>query len=579
MKFSDDQKAKIKEYRKCANLKNGFLFFINNFGTIQDRKTEKPIPFKLWPAQVSAVEYILKYILLIILKARQLGLTWLVVHYVVWRAIFNYNELIIIISGDNETYAVEFLDRVKFVFDNLPDRFKPKVMKRNETTLAFGEEVTDKKTGITKIKGLKSVIKSLPPTASAGQSKTVSLLVLDEAALNRYVKKIYAAAAPTLEHAAGRCIVISNPNKDKPGWGWVRDIYTGSMAGLNRFARLFLDPFGVPTRGPNFIQEQLDAGLDEEDRIRMYPLTEEEAISAATGSYFGQVLARHNSFEPGVKGFLLPENADPKCSDGKFEEDQKKGIMTIWEYPYDMQEGWDGIGWSKRYAIGSDVSEGLGGDDSTLYVMDRLTNRVVAKVASNRIDADEWARVTWLVANYYHSNGKPTLSCTERNGAGQTTVKRLYKLGAPQYVKVVPDTEGKGYTKQIGWTQTQQSKHELMGDFKAYLRATDQPIWDGRLIDQCSTFIRHDNGRLGHEDMKNDDDVFGAALALQASYFIGEPPARAGVSEKAVAERKALIDEVGGTTAQAMKERDRIFKSYDTDYEEDDDNGEDESNW
>jgi hypothetical protein len=136
---------------------------------------------------------------------------------------------------------------------------------------------------------------------------------------------------------------------------------------------------------------------------------------------------------------------------------------------------------------------------------------------------------------------------------------------------VIPDTEGKPYSKQIGWTQTQQSKHELMGDFKAYLRHTDALVRDGRLIDQCSTFIRHDNGRLEHEDNKHDDDVFGAALTLQASYFLGEPPARTGISEKAIEERKALIEEVGGTTAQAMVERDRILKQFSPDEEDEDD--------
>lgn len=582
MKITAKQQAEINanivEYGKCAHPVTGFLYFVNNFGTIQDRKTEKPIPFDLWPAQIQAVGLILKCLLLIILKARQLGLTWLVVHYVVWRAIFNFNELIVIVSGDNETYAVEFLDRVKFVFDNLPDWMKPKTLKRNETTLSFGEEIIDEH-GITETKGLNSTIKSLPPTASAGQSKTVSLLVLDEAALNRYVKQIYAAAMPTLEHAGGQCIVISNPNKDKPGWSWVRDIYTGSMSGINKFKRLFLDPFGVPTRGPNFIQEKLDAGLDEEDRIMMYPLTEEEAISAMLGSYFGSVLARHNKYEDGVKGHLIPTDQTPECSQSVFEE-SNKGILTIWELPYDRQKDFDGIGWARRYAIGSDVSEGLGQDMSTAYVMDRLYNdRIVAKMVSNRIDAHEWAKSIYLLANFYNSAGDTSVSCVERNGAGQTTVKQLQNLGAPQYVKMIPDTEGKPYTKQLGFTETQQSKHELMGDFKAYLRHTTEVIRCGTLIDECSTFIRHDNGRLGHEDGKNDDHVFGAALALQCSYYIGEPPKLTGRTAKAIAQREEAIIEIGGSTAKAMREHDELLKKFTPDSEDDDYDDEEEMDW
>jgi hypothetical protein len=297
-----------------------------------------------------------------------------------------------------------------------------------------------------------------------------------------------------------------------------------------------------------------------------------------TGSYFGKTLARHNEFVPGTKGYLVPENEEWDCKYSNFEED-KNGIVTIWELPYDQQEGWDGIGWAKRYAIGSDVAEGLGNEFSSQYVIDRLYNRMVAKIRSNRLDANEWAKLTWLLSNMYHSSGKPALSCTERNGAGQTTVKDLQKLKAPQYTKMVAGTEGKPFQKQIGWTQTQQSKHELMGDLKTYLKDTDQPIPDGNLINECSTFIKHDNGRLGHEDGKTDDDVFGFALTLQASYFQGEAPQRTGITEKAIEEREKQIEEANGTSAQAMREIDQIFKRYESDSDDDDDDDEEGMDW
>ena len=81
---------------------------------------------------------------------------------------FNYNELIVIVSGDNEDFAVEFLDRVKFIFDALPVWMKPQVLKRNETTLQFGVETTDKKTGETTVTGLNSSIKSLSLRPDSG---------------------------------------------------------------------------------------------------------------------------------------------------------------------------------------------------------------------------------------------------------------------------------------------------------------------------------------------------------------------------------------------------------------------------
>jgi hypothetical protein len=528
-------------------------FFIDTFCTIQDRTGSKPIKFKLWEGQRESLPKILFQKLLIILKARQLGLTWLVCAYVVWRAIFSYNELIVIVSGSDEAYGVEFLDRCKFIFDNLPDWMKPQVYKRNEKELSFGIEVKDPKTGITKIEGLNSTIKAMAPTPSAGQSKTVSCLILDEAALNRYIKSIFQAALPTLEHAAGQLIIISNANKDKPGWSFVREIYTSSMSGLNRFVRIFLDWRCVPGRGDDFLDRKRMEGMDDDDISIMYPSTEEEAISALHGTYFKGALARHSTFETGTVGTLLiSDDGDSNVEVIGFEVGS--GPFTIWELPYHEKEGWsqEPIEWANRYAIGSDISEGLGLTNSTAYVMDRKTERLVAKLVSNKVDAYDWAGMLYALSYFYNSNGQAAMICAERTGAGQTTVKRLIKLNANQYVKEIPDTSGKSMTKQYGWSETEQAKHLLMGDFKSYLRYTASNVPCATLVNECSTFVRHDTGRLKHEEGHEDDHVFGAALTYQANIFVGKPAEIVGEHIRTQKMRVERAKEMGGISAVAM---------------------------
>ena len=551
-----DEKKNAADYARSAL---DIVYFICTFCFIQDRKTMRPLRFKLWEGQKASLPKIITEKLLIILKARQLGLTWLVCAYVVWRAIFHFNELIIIVSGSDEDYGVEFLARCKFIFDNLPDWMKPQVYKRNEKELCFGNEVKDPKTGITKIEGLNSTIKALAPTPSAGQSKTCSLLILDEAALNRYVKNIFQAAEPTLEHADGQLIVISNANKDKPGWPWVRDIYTNSMAGLNAFCRIFLDWRCVPGRGPDFLDQKRAAGMDEEDISIMYPSTEAEAISAMHGTYFRKCLERHNVFQAGTKGFLnIMDSGGNEPSDIEVRdfEESPEGIYTIWDFPYHMQEDWDGREWADRYAIGADVSEGLGHTSSTAYVMDRSTEKLVAKVKTNKVDAHDFAGILYGLAIFYNSNGELAMNCPERTGAGQTTVKRLVKLGAPQYVKEIPDTAGKPYTKQYGWSESQQAKHELMGDFKSYLRYTEEKVPCAELINQCATYVRHESGKLGHEDGHEDDLVYGAALAYQSSIFVGTKARIVGEEKRLKKAREEKAKEMGGMHMAAMRDLD-----------------------
>lgn len=560
--ISEEQRKNTADYMRCAS---DFPYFVDEFCTIQDRKTEDPISFKLWESQKQVAPLLVAEKLLICLKARQLGITWLVVCYVLWCALFHFNELILIISGDNEDFSKEFLERVKFVFDNLPGWMKPRVYKRNELNLCFGEEVIDRKTGEVEIKGLNSTIKGLAPTSSAGQSKTVSRLILDEAALNRYCKSIYASSKPTLEHAEGQLIVISNPNKDKPGWAWVRKIYTDSMKGINNFKRLFLNWECVPGRGPDFLKEQRAAGMDEDDISLMYPTTEAEAISAMLGSYFGKSLQRHNQTEDGTYGSF---SKDKESGIYSFQEEDG-GIVEIWIQPYQQQEDWDGIEWKERYGVGSDVSEGLGATSSTAYVFDRHTDEFVARMTSNRIDAHEWGDFLKALANYYNNAGQNAVICAEKTGAGQTTVKKLKNDKQRQYVTIRADqTTGKP-NKVYGWNETRNSKHEMSGDLKTYFKNTDGIVRCATLIDECSTYIKHDNGKIGHEEGKKDDHVIGSGLALQACNMYTGPARQTKVREFLKKKREEEIRCIGGgIDSAAARSIDRLREQYTQDDDE-----------
>ena len=358
--LTPDQIAKARDFAACAG---SFEYFINGFCYIQDRRpgsdTGEQMRFKLWPGQAKILPLFLTCLYLIALKARQLGITWLAAAYVLWRAMFRFNEFILVVS-ENEDKAIEFLDRVKYIFDRLPSWMKPTVLKRATQELSFGIEERDDQ-GQLKIGGLNSTIKSSPSTPTAGQSRTISCLVLDESALNRYVKEIWASAKPTLEHSGGQVIVISNASKTAPGWGWTRDIYTGSMKGENDFRRLFMDWRAVPSRGDDFLDQQRRAGLDESDIEMQYPSTEEQAISSLGGSYFGDTIA---SFKPfaGSLGYLRASEETGKV--GFYEETGRAGIIEVWRHP-------ETVNLKYRYAIGSDVSEGLGESYSVAYVYDR----------------------------------------------------------------------------------------------------------------------------------------------------------------------------------------------------------------
>ena len=93
----------------------------------------------------------------------------------------------------NEELSIEFLDRVYFILDRLPEHLKPTIATRNRQVLEIQHN-----------DGLVSTIKSLPTTEMGAQSKTPTLLVLDETSRNRLVSEIYSASLPGIDAAGGR---------------------------------------------------------------------------------------------------------------------------------------------------------------------------------------------------------------------------------------------------------------------------------------------------------------------------------------------------------------------------------------
>jgi hypothetical protein len=499
-----------------------FAVFCDDHVWIEDKERHCAIKLILWPEQRKILSALTLEALLILLKTRQIGLTWLAAALVLWLGIKNLLHLTVIISA-SEDHAKEFLARVYFILDRLPNWMVPTVSARTMQQLDFRTD------------NLISSIKSMPTIEMGAESKTPNLLIIDEAHTIRNVGSIYNASYPGIEQAKGRVIVIANSVKGGAGWGWVRDTYTASMKSLNNFTRIFLPWTAHPGRPQNFRQLMVDAGMDKADVIEHYPETEAEALAAATGSYFADTLARHNKTCKGVIGNI---GRDIKSKEIEFTE-ANKGIVELWRYPYYLLDKYDGRPWLRRYAIGSDISEGLGESSSVAYVLDRLKDEFVCRIRSNRIDAYEWADVLNFLSQYYD---RATV-CVEVTGAGQTTVKRLIDLKTPQYVRVIPDTVGNGLTKQFGWPETSSNKHELCGDLKAWFRNTQGTVYDALLLDECSMFIRMESGKLDHEEGKRSDCVIAAGLALQAGMFLGEPPEK--VPAPLTGWRKRLQDDGG----------------------------------
>jgi hypothetical protein len=531
-----------------------FLYFVSAFCWIENKtmtgERAGVTLFNLWPAQIPLPNLFVTKRLLAILKARQLGLTWLTAAYCLWSVITRRGLLAVVISAKEE-WAIEFLDRVRFMYNRLPDWLQPELSKDGSQHMRFVFEWdSDGKKPL-----VYSDIKSLTTTQEGAQSKTPDILVLDETARNRYVKEIFGASKPGIDKAGGQIIVISNAHKRGPGWAWTRDVCSGALKGDNTFHFLFMPWWDCPERltpdeqtkltaDPHFVptyfkKSQLGDGVDPIDVSENYPDTAEEALATLQGSYFGDTTARHSPYStPGIPGALYRDRTDRELyfapMEKGFNNPSGPNIFTIWRYPYFLTSTWDGEYWADRYVMGSDVSEGQGRSFSAAYVLDRQLDEFVCRIRSNRVDAVDWAKYLWLLSQYYGNfyvsqsgttlGRVPAMICVERTGAGLTTVKELEKVEANQFVRQLFGKRGDQTTDSIGWHEDRQAKHLLCGDLKQWYRTCRGHVYCPVLMDESSTTIEHESGMIGPEQGKMWDTVVGAGCTIQASLQVGGPP-------------------------------------------------------
>ncbi len=241
--------------------------FIHNQVIIDDAQDHGDgvgtMPFHLWEAQRELLTAIETEPRLLILKARQLGISWLCCAYALHLCLFKPNRLVLTFSIGQEE-ANEMMRRIQAMYDRLPEAMRAQhpVSKRNteEITWANG-----------------SAIHALPSRKSAGSGYTASLIILDEFAKNENASKLYAAVKPTID-GGGKMIILSTAN----GAGNLfHDMVEKAKAGTSRFAFRFLPWQARPGRDQAWYA---DVAADSETMALMkqeYPADPDEAFEAS----------------------------------------------------------------------------------------------------------------------------------------------------------------------------------------------------------------------------------------------------------------------------------------------------------
>lgn len=151
------------------------------------------VQFALYPFQKAVLYQFVKERFNIVLKFRQAGITELISMYCLWLCMYHPNKKVNIISI-KDTTAKKVLKKIKFMYKNLPPYLQTPIINGRPTELG-SSSMMEFSNG--------SFIESVPTSPEAGRSESLTLLVIDEAAMVRWANEVWAAALPTLSCSVG----------------------------------------------------------------------------------------------------------------------------------------------------------------------------------------------------------------------------------------------------------------------------------------------------------------------------------------------------------------------------------------
>lgn len=428
------------------------------------------IPFILNDAQLDLFNALSTNSRVMILKARQLGISTAVAGYLYHKTITTPGTNTALI-GYNSDLTAELLDKVKTFYSTTPMALRPKIHYNSKSEISFP--------------AIDSKILILPSSENVGRGYTLhNVLITELAFIEKASEKMLAIenAVP----ADGKIIIESTPNgmgnqyhrmwmgengyaKQKYGWWWgyteeeieiIRRRINSPMKFAQEYELEFLSS-GRPVFGADLIK-RLRKGI----------------------YHVGDKIKDENGVET-----VVTQNED--------------GFITYYSPVPD-----------RTYVLGADVAEGVtGGDYSVFSIFDRETGDEVG-FWRGYMHPEKFGHLIDKYGRIYEN----ALACVEINNHGLTTVTALKNKMYPRiYFRQVTkmDTMGTSYSDRMGWRTTKVSRPLLMDDLRESLSDGSFKIHSEKTFDEMLTFIFNDNGDMIAQSSFKDDSIFASAIALQ----------------------------------------------------------------
>lgn len=495
------------------------IYFIETYCRIVHPK-EGVVPFKLYGYQKRLIRAYLENDRVIAMLARQSGKTQTAAAFLLWFAMFNDNKHVLIASNKGRN-AIEIMDRIKFMYEELPWWIKPGITPPyNRLSIKFDNG---------------TMVEAQATTENTGRGLSISLLYADELAFvsPRVQKALITSLSPTLSNG-GRWIITSTPNTDEDRFShiWLNadplpysDTWSNSSSTTVETVKVEEEIYETEFENDKIkeiyrLSNTIDAEDDDQiDRFKSFfahwkshPNRDEtfKMKQLNSGITFGEWQREFECIFSGTDDSLITPMVLMKLSQSV---KKPRWVDRFGGYWYEQ------IKPNAAYAMMIDPSEGSGNDNSVIQVWEVPSLKQVAEWASNSADQIEQTRmiIRYLKKifddqqNDDNHNGQTEIYYSvECNGIGMGLINSIILEGEEKFPGYLIDSFG---NKTRGIRTTHRSKLQFSMQLKKLIERGVFVPRSKHLISELKDFVKVGRSYESKPGSK-DDRVMSCVLML-----------------------------------------------------------------
>jgi len=455
-------------------------YFMLNYCYIQ-HPVKGRLLFTLYDYQIGLVDTYHNNRYSISMLARQTGKSTCAAGYLLWYAMFNPDQTILI-AAHKYSGAQEIMQRIRFAYELLPDFIRAGVTAYNKGSLEFDNG---------------SRIIAQATTDNTGRGLSISLVYLDEFAFVRptIAKEFWTALSPTLA-TGGKCIITSTPNQDDDQFA---QIWNEALKNI--------DEFGNETNvGKNGFAHYLANWEVHPDRDQKWADEEQSKIGEERfrREHNCEFIAFDETLVDSIR-LAMMEGVDPYAKQGQ----------VRWYRPINKES---------LYMIGLDPSLGTGGDNAAIQVYELPGMKQVAEWMHNKTPVQAQIRILQQIAKYLADEGveKDNIYYSlENNTLGEAALVMLEEIGEENLIGTMltePRRRGMGRVRK-GFTTTHKSKLAACAKLKHWVESDKIEIASKNLLRELKTFVARGQSFSAKEG-ETDDLVMAVILIVRMAQEI-----------------------------------------------------------